>query len=63
MKIYKKLNHFAVQLKLMQHCKSTIFQLKKKTWKKKKPKKFQETNSKMVCLKPITLKKRQYKLA
>ena len=35
MKIYKKLNHFAVQLKLMQHCKSTIFQLKKKLGKKK----------------------------
>ena len=30
MYIYVKLNHFAVQQKLTQHCKSTILQLKKK---------------------------------
>ena len=29
--IYILLNHFAVHLKLAQHCKSTILQLKKKT--------------------------------
>ena len=28
-KIWSKLNHFAVYLKLTQHCKSTIFQKKK----------------------------------
>ena len=39
MNIY--LNHFAVHLKLMQHCKSTILQLKKKN-KKKKRKKYPE---------------------
>ena len=34
--IYRYLNHFAIHLKLIQHCKSTIFQYK---LKKKKPKK------------------------
>ena len=28
--VYRQLSHFAVHLKLTQHCKSTIFQLKKK---------------------------------
>ena len=31
---YMKLNHFAVHLKLTQHCKSTILQLKKRGNKK-----------------------------
>ena len=29
--VYVSLNHFAIQQKLIQHCKSTILQLKKKT--------------------------------
>ena len=33
--ILKKPNHFAVHLKLIQHCKSTILQLKKKKPRKK----------------------------
>ena len=33
--MYVELNHFAVQQKLTQHCKSTIIQLKKKRKKKK----------------------------
>ena len=34
--IYVKLNHFAVQQKLIQHCKSAICQLKKKNLYPKK---------------------------
>ena len=30
MYIYKQLNHFALHLKLIQHCNSTILQFKKK---------------------------------
>ena len=33
--VYAQLNHFAVHLKLTQHCKSTIFQYKIKTKKNK----------------------------
>ena len=34
--IYVELNHFAAHLKLTQHCKSTILQLKRKKNKLKK---------------------------
>ena len=33
--IYVSLNHFPVYQKLTQHCKSTIFQFKKRKWGKK----------------------------
>ena len=38
MYIYVRLGHFAVQQKLVQHCKSTILQLKNKYIKKSKEK-------------------------
>ena len=35
--VYVSLNHFAIQQKLTQHCKSTILQLKKKKQNKQLP--------------------------
>ena len=36
MYVYVQLNHFAVHLKLTQHCKLTILQLEKKNFLKRK---------------------------
>ena len=52
--MYEKLNHFAIHLKLKQHCKLTILQLKKKK-KSSRPKDHLGSNPFKSWFLPLTL--------